>query len=68
MKWLISRNKSFRPYKINSSVDPKPPNAISNAESDGEEDEVSTNEEQIDDEEAVELQGMWDFIIPNEEP
>ena len=31
------------------------------------EDEVSTNEEQTDDEEVAKLQGMWDFILPNEE-
>lgn len=31
-----------------------------------EEDEVSTTEEQIDDE-VVELQGMWDFLLPDEE-
>ena len=51
---------------MNSLVDPKPPNAISNVGSYGEEDEVS-NEEQRDDEEVTELQGMQDFILPNEE-
>ena len=61
-----SSKKSFRPFKRNSPANPKPPNAISNVESDGEEDEVS-NEEQTDDEEVAELQGMWDFILPNEE-
>jgi len=62
-----SSKKSFRPFKRNSPAGPKPPNAISNTESDGEKDEVSTNEEQTNDEAVAELQGMWDFILPNEE-
>lgn len=28
---------------------------------------MSTAEEKTNDEEVVELQGMWDFILPNEE-
>lgn len=56
--------KDYRPYKINPSSDPKPPNTISNVESDVQEEEVSTAEKQIDDEEVVELQVMWDFILP----
>jgi len=58
-----SSRKAYRPYKINPSSDPKPTNTISNVESDMEDEEVSTAEEQTDDEEIVELQGMWDFII-----
>jgi len=58
--------KPFRPFKRNSPTDPKPLNAISNAKLDGDEEEV-LNEEQMDDEEEAELQGMWDFILPNEE-
>ena len=61
-----SSKKYFRPFKRNSPANPKPPNVILHVESDGEEDEVSTNEEQTDDEEVAELQGMWDFIHPNE--
>ena len=48
-------------------MDTKPPNAISNVESEEEEEEERTIEGQIDDEEVVELQGMWDFILPQEE-
>ena len=62
-----SSKKPFRPFKRNSLTDPKPPNAISNAKSYGEEEEVLTNEEQIYDEEVVELQRTWDFILPKEE-
>ena len=42
-----------------------PPNAITNAEFEGEEEEFS-NEEPTDEYEVIELQGMWDFILPNE--
>lgn len=60
-----SSKKPFRPFKRNSPVGPNPPNAISNVKSD--EDEVSASEEQTNDEEVTKLQGMWDFILPNEE-
>ena len=36
------------------------------AESEEEEEEITT-EEHTDEEEVVELQGMWDFILPDEE-
>jgi len=61
-----SSKKPFKPFRRNHPTNPKPPKAITNAESEGEEEEVS-NEEQTDDEEVVEPQGMWDFIIPDEE-
>ena len=48
-------------------MDVKPPNAISNAESKEEEEEENTTEGKTDDEEVMELQGMWDFIHPQEE-
>ena len=48
-------------------MDAKPPNAISNVETEEEEEEESDTEGQTDDEEVVELQGMWDFILPQEE-
>lgn len=48
-----SSKKSFRPFERSSPADPKPPNAISNVESDGEDDEVLRNKEQIDDEEVA---------------
>jgi len=59
-----SSRKDFRPYKRNPSSDPKPPNTISNDELDVEKEEVSRAEEQTDDEETVEVQGKWDFILP----
>lgn len=59
-----SSRKPFRPFKRNPTSDPKPPNTISNAESDLEEEEISTADEQTNDEELVEVHGMWDFILP----
>jgi len=47
-------------------TDSKPPNAITSAKSEEEEEEIAT-EEHTDEEEVVELQGMWDFILPDEE-
>jgi len=61
-----SSKKPYKPLIRNPSIDPKPSNAITNVESEGEEDEAS-NEEPTDDDEVVELQGMWDFILPDEE-
>ena len=61
-----SSKNSYRPFKRNPPIDSEPPNAISNAESEEEEEENAT-EEHTDEEEVVELQGMWDFILPNEE-
>ena len=46
-------------------MDSKPPNAIANAEFKEEEEEIATKG-QTDEEEVVELQGMWDFILPQE--
>lgn len=60
-----SSKTPYRPFKRNPSTDSKIPNAISNVES--EEEEENTTEEHTDEEEVVELQGMWDFILPNEE-
>lgn len=61
-----SSKKSYKPYIINPSTDSKPPNAIMNAESEEEEEEIAT-EEPTDEEEVVEVQGMWDFILPYED-
>ena len=62
-----SSKNPYRAFKRSPSMDAKPPNAISNVESEEEEEEESTTEGQTDDEEVVELQGMWDFILPQEE-
>lgn len=62
-----SSKKPYRAFKRGPSMDVKPPNAISNVKSKEEEEEESTTWGQTDDEEVVELQGMWDFILPQEE-
>jgi len=36
-----SSKKPFKPFKINHSIDPKPPNSITSAETKGEEENVS---------------------------
>jgi len=59
-----SSKKHYRAFKRGPSTDAKPPNAISNAKSEEEEEEESATEGQTDDEEVVELQGIWDFILP----
>ena len=49
-------------------IDPKPPNAISNAESDlddDDEEDTALSADEIEEEETVECHGMWDFILPN---
>ena len=61
-----SSKKPYKAFKRGPSTDAKPPNTISNAESEEEEEEIAT-EGQTDDEEVVELQGMWDFILSQEE-
>lgn len=61
-----SSKKPYKPYRKNPSTDSKPPNAITNVESEGEEEEVS-NEGPTDEDEVIELQGMWDFILLDEE-
>jgi hypothetical protein len=62
-----SSKKPYRAFKRNPPMDVKPPNVVSNVESEEEEEEENTTEGQTDDEEVVELQGMWDFILPQEE-
>ena len=62
-----SSKKPYRSFKRNPPMEVKPPNAVSNVESEEEEEEENTTEGQTDDEEVVELQGMWDFILPQEE-
>ena len=62
-----SSKKPYKPYKRNPSIDSKPPNAITSVESEEEEEEETATKEPTDEEEVVELQGMWDFILPDEE-
>ena len=64
-----SSKKPYRSFKRNLPMEVKSPNAVSNVESEEEEEEEeeNTTEGHTDDEEVVELQGMWDFILPQEE-
>ena len=59
--------KSYRPYNKNSSSPSQPPNVISNAESDQDTEGPSPSEHEPECEEEVELNGLWDFILPTEE-
>ena len=59
--------KSFRPFKKNPSSASQPPNEISNAESDQDTEDPSPSENELKSEEEVELNGLWDFILPIEE-
>ena len=47
-----SSKKPFKPFRRNPSIDSKPPNAITNVESEEEEEETAT-EETTDEEELV---------------
>ena len=61
-----STKRPFRNFKINQAK-LKPPNAISNAESEDDEEEENPliSDEKDEREEEVELNGMWEFILPN---
>ena len=61
-----SSKKRYRNFKRNPPMEVKPPSVVSNVESEGEEEE-NPIEGQTEDEEVMELQGMWDFILPQEE-
>ena len=50
-----SSKKTFRPFKKGQSSITQPSNIISNADFD----------QDIEEEEYIELNGMWDFILPN---
>lgn len=52
-----SSKKPYKPYRRNPSTDSKPLNAITNAKSEEEEEEIATDEP-TDEEEVVELQGI----------
>lgn len=62
-----SPKKPFHSFKINPSSTYQPQNTISNDESDPKIEEDSLTKEEAKTEEEVELNGMWDFIIPTEE-
>lgn len=55
-------------FKRNQPTDPKPPNSISNAEfdlDDDEEEDTVLSADEIEEDKTVECHGMWDFILPN---
>jgi len=62
-----SSKNPYRTFKRNPPMEVKPPSTISNVESEEEEEEENPTKGKTDDEEVVELQGMWDFILPQEE-
>lgn len=61
-----SSKKPFRSFKRNQTSNPQPPNTISNVGSDlDEDDELSALfDDETEDEELVEVHGMWDFTLP----
>lgn len=60
-----SSKKPFRPFRRNHTTNPQPPNTISNVENDDEdEDEATFSIDEFQDEQTVELNRMWDFILP----
>ena len=57
--------KPFRTYKRNQPPNPQPPNTISNADTDDEDEKETTfSADESQDEQIAELNGMWDFILP----
>lgn len=63
-----STKRQFRNFKRNKPTDPRPPNAISNAESnldDYEDEDNVLSAEEMEENETVECHGMWDFILLN---
>ena len=60
-----SSKKPFRPFRRNQPTNPQPLNTISNDEIDDEdEDEATFSPDEFQDKQIVELNGMWDFILP----
>lgn len=62
-----SSKKPYKPYRRNPSIDSKPPNVITSVESEEEEEEEIVTKEHTDEEKVVQVQGMWDFILLDEE-
>jgi len=68
IKKQVAETSTKRPFRNFKKPEPKPPNAISNADSDpeeDEEDETVLSSEEPEQEETVECHGMWDLILPN---
>ena len=63
-----STKKPFRNFRRKQSTEPKPTNAISNAELDLDDDEDEDTfllSKETEEDETVECHGMWDFILAN---
>ena len=61
-----SSKKPFRSFKRNHTSNPQPPNRISNVESDldADDEETTLSNDETEDEELVEVNGMWYFSLP----
>lgn len=64
IKKQVAETSSKRPFRTYKKTKTKPPNVISNADSDQEEEEEEATPLSDDEEEVAECHGMWDFILP----
>jgi len=66
IKKQVAETSTKRPFRNYKCTESKPPNIISNADSNPEEEEEDeTTLPNDEEEEVVECHGMWDFILPN---
>jgi hypothetical protein len=65
IKKQVAETSNKRPFRTYKKTESKPPNVISNADSEQEEEEEETTSQTDDEEEVAECHGMWDFILPN---
>jgi len=68
IKKQVAETSTKKPFRNFKSAESKPPNAISNVESDldnDEDEDTILSLEETEDDEVVECHGMWDFIFPN---
>ena len=65
IKKQVAETSTKRPFRNYKKIESKPPNVISNADSDPEEDETVFPSKESEQEETIECHGMWDFILPN---
>jgi len=65
IKKHVAETSNKRPFRTYKKTESKPPNVITNADSEQEEEEEETTSRTDDEEEVAECHGMWDFILPN---
>lgn len=68
IKKQVAKTSNKKPFRNFKRAESKPPNAISNAELDpdnNEDEDTILSLEETEEEEVVECHGMWDFILPN---